>query len=84
MKLQEIEVPRFNESPMNRAIFFDFYSSTVHKKKSILVSDDYSMLVSLLQSRAKLAIKYLTRMENVYQKVIGILIERFEKVQLRQ
>ena len=64
-KLSEMELPKFNVNQLKWSTFWDYFSSTIHENTNIRTIDKFHFLGSLLKDRAKMAIEYLPRKEDL-------------------
>lgn len=77
LKLPEVEPPKFDGNVIKWNIFWDHFYSKIHTNDGLRKTDKFQYLVSLLQGRARMAIEYLQRNDEMYEKAIDILMERF-------
>lgn len=77
LKLPKVQPPKVEENLVKWNTFRDYFYSTIHTNNSLRKIDKFQYLVSILEGRARMAIEYLLRNDEMYQKAIDILAESF-------
>ena len=81
-KLPKLHLKRFSVDPKNWQIFWDSFSSAVHKNTSPTNVDKFNYLRSLLDGPALNSITGLPQTELNYKEAIEILTDRFGNKQI--
>ena len=82
-KLPDIQLPKFDGNPMKWLNFWDYFHTVIHENPGIPVIDKFHYLISLSEGKAKMAVEYLPRHEDMYLKALDILERRFGGRKLR-
>ena len=80
-KLPRIELPKFSGDVTKFRTFWESFESSIHQNTGLSVIDKFNYLRALLEGSAVRAIQGPALTEGNYSAAIGILKERFGKLQ---
>ena len=83
VKLTGLKPSKFDENPMKRNNFWEYFNSVINTSEAICKVGKFQYLVSLLEGKARMATKYFPRNEKTYKQAIPKLVERFGSEELR-
>lgn len=62
---------------MKWKVFRDYLNLIIHMNGNIKKIDKFQYLVSLVEERARMAVEFLPRNDEMYERAISILMKRF-------
>lgn len=77
LKLSEVELLKFGGNLMKWKVFRDYLNLIIHMNGNIKKIDKFQYLVSLVEERARMAVEFLPRNDEMYERAISILMKRF-------